>query len=135
MKAGRSRISRSPARRSSASNRRRPGRAIVQLHFVAFPLPVPLEPKTLLVLRRKHYEKNLEDFTIIADVTNPVKGLAGHRMEFRFVSGDGKPRRAFEVLWRKPGSGYLLTLNAEEPALEEGKASFEKLLATFEDLE
>jgi hypothetical protein len=38
------------------------------------------------------------------------------------------------VLWRKPGSGYLLTLNAEEPAYEEAKARFDALLATFEDL-
>ena len=43
-------------------------------------------------------------------------------MEFRSTSGAGKTRHGFEVLWRKPGSGYLLTLNAEEPAFEEAKA-------------
>ena len=38
------------------------------------------------------------------------------------------------MIWRKPGAGYLLTLNAEEPAFEEARASFDKLLASFEDL-
>ncbi len=98
------------------------GKGDVQLHFVAFSLPVPLEPKMILIPRRKYYEKNVKDFAVIADETNPVKGLAGHRLEFRMTSGTGKPRRGFEVLWRKPGSGYLLTLNAEEPAFEEAKA-------------
>ena len=112
------------------------GKGDVQLHFIAFSLPVPLEPRMLLALRRKYYEKNAKGFEVIADATNPVKDLAGHRLEFRSISpGTGKPRRGFEVIWRKPGSGYLLTLNAEEPAFEEAKASFVKLLASFEDLE
>jgi hypothetical protein len=106
----------------------------VQLHFVAFSLPIPLEPKLIFVPRRKYYEKNVKNFAVIADETNPVKGLAGHRLEFRLTSATGKPRRGFEVLWRKPGSGYLLTLNAEEPAFEAARANFDKLLATFEDL-
>jgi hypothetical protein len=110
------------------------GKGDVQLHFVAFSLPLPLEPKLSFVLRRKHYEKNLKDFTVIAEAANPVKGLAGHRMEFRSTSGAGKTRHGFEVLWRKPGSGYLLTLDAEEPAFEEAKARFDALLARFEDL-
>jgi Transglutaminase-like superfamily len=111
------------------------GKGDVQLHFVAFALPVPLEPKRLLGLRRKHYEKALKGFEVIADVPNPVKGLPGHRLDFRSTSGDGKPRRSFEVVWRKPKAGYLLALSAEEPAFEEAKARFDKLLATFEDLE
>jgi hypothetical protein len=110
------------------------GKGDVQLHFVAFPLPVPLSPKMIFVPRRKYYEKNLKDFTVIADAANPVKGLAGYRMEFRSTSGAGKTRHGFEVLWRKPGSGYLLTLNAEESAFEEAKARFDALLARFEDL-
>ena len=110
------------------------GKGDVQLHFVAFSLPVPLEPKALLALRRKYYEKNLKGFAVVADETNPVKNLAGHRLEFRSISGAGKPRRGFEVIWRKPASGYLLTLNAEEPAFAEAKASFDELLASFEDL-
>jgi hypothetical protein len=76
-----------------------------------------------------------KEFTVIADEPNPVKGLAGHRLEFRSVSGEGKARHGFEVLWRKPGSGYLLTLNAEEPAYVEARKRFDALLATFEDLE
>ena len=72
---------------------------------------------------------------MIAEAANPVKGLAGYRMEFRSTSGAGKTRHGFEVLWRKPGSGYLLTLNAEESAFEEAKARFDALLARFEDLE
>jgi hypothetical protein len=111
------------------------GKGDVQLHFVAFALPVPLEPRMLFALRRKHYEKNLKGFEVLADEPNPVKVLAGHRLAFRLNSGTGKPRRGFEVIWRKPGAGYLLTLNAEEPAFEEAKASFDKLLASFEDLE
>ncbi len=111
------------------------GKGDVQLHFVAFSLPIPLEPKMIFAPRRKYYEKILKDFTVIANETNPVKGLAGHRLEFRFVSGKGKPRHGFEVLWRKPGSGYLLTLNAEEPAFEAAKAQFDKLLVSFEDLQ
>jgi hypothetical protein len=75
-----------------------------------------------------------KEFAVIADEPNPFKGLAGHRLEFRSTSGTGKARHGFEVLWRKPGSGYLLTLNAEEPAYEEAKAHFGALLATFEDL-
>ncbi len=110
------------------------GKGDVQLHFVAFSLPLPLEPKLIFIPRRKYYEKNLKNFTVIAEAANPVNGLAGHRMEFRSTSGDGKTRHGFEVLWRKPGSGYLLTLNAEEPAFEEAKARFDALLARFEDL-
>jgi len=34
------------------------GKGDVQLHFVCFSLPVPLEPKALLTIRRKYYEKN-----------------------------------------------------------------------------
>jgi hypothetical protein len=71
---------------------------------------------------------------VIVDEPNPFKGLAGHRLEFRSTSVTGKARHGFEVLWRKPGSGYLLTLNAEEPAYEEAKAHLGALLATFEDL-
>jgi hypothetical protein len=111
------------------------GKGDVQLHFVAFSLPVPLQPKALITLRRKHYEKNVKGFEVIADETNPVKDLAGHRLEFRSIAGTGKPRRGFEVIWRKPGAGYLLALDAAEPAFEEAKASFDKLLASFEDLE
>ena len=110
------------------------GNGDVQLHFVCFALPVPLEPKALLTLRRKYYEKNLKGFKVVADLANPVKTLAGHRLEFRSISGTGKPRRGFEVIWRKPGAGYLLALDAAEPAFEEAKASFDKLLASFEDL-
>jgi Transglutaminase-like superfamily len=110
------------------------GKGDVQLHFVPFPLPVPLEPKALLTSRRKFYEKNVKGFEVIADGANPVKNLAGHRLEFRSNSGTGKPRRGFEVIWRKPASGYLLTLNAAEPAFEEAKVSFDKVLASFEDL-
>jgi hypothetical protein len=106
----------------------------VQLHFVAFSLPLPLDPKLIFVPRRKYYEKNLKDFTVITEAANPVNGLAGYLMEFRSTSGAGKTRHGFEVLWRKPGSGYLLTLNAEEPAFEEAKACFDALLARFEDL-
>ena len=67
------------------------GKGDVQLHFVAFSLPIPLEPKMIFAPRRKHYEKNLKDFAVIADEPNPVKGLAGHRLEFRSTSGRGKP--------------------------------------------
>ncbi len=111
------------------------GKGDVQLHFVCFSLPVPLEPKALLTLRRKYYEKNLKGFKVVADEPNPVKNLAGHRLEFLSISGTGKPRRGFEVIWRKPASGYLLTLNTEDAAFEEAKAGFDKLLASFEDLE
>jgi hypothetical protein len=110
------------------------GKGDVQLHFVAFSLPLPLEPKLIFIPRRKYYEKNLKDITVIAEAANPVKGLAGHRMEFRSTSGAGKTRHGFEVLWRKPGSGYLLTLIAEEPAFEVAKARSDALLARFEDL-
>jgi hypothetical protein len=111
------------------------GKGDVQLHFVAFSLPVPLEPKAILIPRRKYYEKKLKDFTVIADTAHPVKGLVGHRLEFRSTSGTGRTRHGFEVLWRKPGSGYLLTLNAEELAFEDAKTRFDALLARFEDLE
>ena len=110
------------------------GKGDVQLHFVCFALPVPLEPKALLTLRRKYYEKNLKGFKVIADVANPVKNLAGHRLEFLSISEPGKPRRVFEVIWRTPASGYLLTLNAEEAAFEDAKVGFDKLLASFESL-
>jgi len=110
------------------------GKGDVQLHFVPFSLPVPLEPKVLLTFRRKYYEKNLKGFKVVADEANPVKNLAGHRLEFRSISGAGKARRGFEVIWRKPAAGYLLTLNAEESAFEDAKAGFDKLLASFEDL-
>jgi Transglutaminase-like superfamily len=110
------------------------GKGDVQLHFVAFPLPVPLEPKMLLTLRRKHYEKTLKDFAVVADEANPVKNLAGHRLEFRVTSGAGKPRHVYEVIWRTPAAGFLLALNAEEPAFDEARASFDKLLASFEEL-
>ena len=88
----------------------------------------------LLAQRRKFYEKNLKGFEVVADAANPVKDLAGHRLEFRSISGSGKPRHGFDVIWRKPGAGFLLTLNAEEPAFERAKAKFDKLLASFEDL-
>jgi hypothetical protein len=110
------------------------GKGDVQLHFVCFSLPVPLEPKALFTTRRKYYEKNLKGFKVVADLANPVKNLAGHRLEFLSISGTGKPRRGFEVIWRTPASGYLLTLNAEDAAFEEAKAGFDKLLASFEDL-
>jgi len=111
------------------------GKGDVQLHFVCFSLPVPLEPKALLAIRRKYYEKNLKGFKVVADEANPVKNLAGHRLEFLSISGTGKPRRGFEVIWRTPASGYLLTLNAEDAAFEEAKTGFDKVLASFEDLE
>ncbi len=111
------------------------GKVDIQLHFVAFALPVPLEPRQLLALRRKHYEKNLKEFKVIADEPHPVKTLAGHRLEFRMIAGEGKSRRGYEVIWRKSASGYLLTLNAEEPGFEEGKAFFDALIQTFEDLD
>ena len=38
-----------------------PGKDEVQLHFVAFDLPVSVEPKVLLGLRRKHYESTLQE--------------------------------------------------------------------------
>ena len=113
----------------------REGKGDIQLHFVAFALPVPLEPKQLLALRRKHYEKALKEFKVLADEANPVKTLAGHRLEFRMISGGGKPRRGCEVIWRKSASGYLLTLNSEEPGFGDGKAFFDALIQTFEDLE
>ncbi|MGP0063187.1 MAG: transglutaminase-like domain-containing protein [Isosphaeraceae bacterium] len=110
------------------------GKGDIQLHFVAFSLPVPLDPKMLLALRRKHYEKNVKGFEVVADEANPVNKLAGHRLEFRATPGSGKPRHAFEVIWRTPSAGFLLALNAEVSVYEEGKASFDKLLASFEDL-
>jgi hypothetical protein len=111
------------------------GKAEVDFHFVALFLPVSLDPKLILAPRRKHYEKILKDFALIAEAPNPVKGFAGYRMEFRWVSDAGKPRHGYEVLWRKPGSAFLLTLNVEEPAFEEAKARFDALLARFESLE
>jgi hypothetical protein len=111
------------------------GKGDVQIHFVPFSLPVPLAPKALLALRRKHYEKNLKGFEVIADAANPVNNLAGHRLEFRATSGKGKPRHVFEVIWRNPSAGFLLALDAEPAAFVEAKASFDKLLASFEVLD
>ena len=110
------------------------GKGDIQLHFVSFSLPVPLEPRMLLALRRKHYEKNVKGFEVIADEANPVNKLAGHRLEFRATPASGKPRHALELIWRTPSAGFLLALNAEAPAFEEGKACFDELLASFEDL-
>ncbi len=111
------------------------GKGDVKLHFVAFSLPVPLEPRALLMLRRKHYEKNVKGFEVIADEAYPVNKLTGHRLEFRATPVKGKPRHAFEVVWRNPSAGFLLAIDAEPPAFEEAKANFDKLIASFEVLD
>ena len=65
---------------------------------------------------------------VIADETNPVKDLAGHRLEFRSISGTGKPRRGFEVIlaeawrWLSAGPG-----RGGAGLRKEAKASFDKM--------
>jgi hypothetical protein len=112
-----------------------PGRDDLQIHFVPFSLPVPVEPKALLGLRKGHYQSKLKGFEVIADEPCTVNGLAGHRLEFRHTTDKGKRRRCNEVLWRNARSGYLLNLDAENSAYDEIKPSFAALLASFEDLE
>jgi Transglutaminase-like superfamily len=112
-----------------------PGKDDVQIHFVAFALPVAIQPKVLLGLRRKHYESTLKGLEFLTDQACTVKGLAGQRHVFRHLSEKGKRRRADEVVWRKAGSGYLLVLSVEESVYEEMKPSFNALLESFEDLE
>ncbi len=112
-----------------------PGKDDVQIHFVAFNLPVEMEPKMLLGLRRKHYESNLKGLEFLADEACTVNGVAGRRHVFRHVSKEGKRRRAHEVVWCKARSGYLLALSVEESAYEAIKPSFNALLQSFEDLD
>jgi hypothetical protein len=114
---------------------KRPGKDDVQLHFVAFALSAPIDSKTLLGIRRKFYEANLKGFAAITDEKHAVNGLAGHRLEFRQTPVKGKSRRAIDVVWRKPTSGYLLTLNTEEADFDAIRASFSAILGSFEDLE
>lgn len=111
-----------------------PGKDDVQIHFVGFPLPVSIEPKTLLGLRRKHYESKLKGLEIISDEARIVNGLKGVWHVFRHAPDKGQVRRTAEVLWTKPGSGFLLTLSVEEAAYDEVKPRFDELLASFEDL-
>jgi hypothetical protein len=112
-----------------------PGKDEVQLHFVAFDLPVSVEPKVLLGLRRKHYESTFKRVEFLASEACKVNGLAGHRHVFRHVPEKGKPRRVHEVIWCKARSGYLLTLAVDESAYEDLKPSFTAMLESFEDLE
>ncbi len=112
-----------------------PGKEDVQLHFVAFDLPVSVEPKLLLGLRRKHYESTFNRVEFLASEACKVNGLAGHRHVFRHVPEKGKPRRVHEVIWCKARSGYLLTLAVDESAYEDLKPSFTAMLESFEDLE
>ena len=43
------------------------GKDDVQIHFVAFALPITIEPKVLIGLRRKHYESKLKALEILED--------------------------------------------------------------------
>ncbi len=112
-----------------------PGKDDVQIHLVGFPLPAGFEPKTLIGLRRKHYESTLKGLEFSSDEACTVNGLKGYRHVFRHVREKGKPRRADEVIWTKAGSGFLLALSVEESAYEAIKPQFAALLASFEDLE
>jgi hypothetical protein len=112
-----------------------PGDDDLQIHFVPFALPVSIEPKVLLGLRRKHYESTLKGLEFLEEEACTVKGLTGQRQVFRHVSEKGKPRRAHEVVWRTAHSGYLLVLSVAESDYEKIKPGFTTLLESFEDLE
>jgi hypothetical protein len=111
-----------------------PGKDDVQIHFVAYPLPVAIEPKMLLGMRRKYYEGHVKGLEFLSDEACSINGFKGHRHVFRHIPEKGKPRRADEVVWSKAGSGYLLALSVEESDYQDIKPHFAALLASFEDL-
>gem|GEM_PF-2257971 len=107
----------------------------VQLHFVAFPLPPAIPPQLLLKARRASYQSRLKSFEVRVDEATRVNGLAGHQLEFSHKRGEGKPRRAREVVWRSAHAGFLLALDSPESEFEMLKKAMAQWIKGFESLE
>ena len=109
-----------------------PGKPGVSLHFVAFPLPVPIKPKTLLAPRLAHYKSIRKGLEVLAEDAYPVNDLPGYRLSVRY-SGKNRVRRGLDVLWRNESSGFLLTVDTAEADFDAAEADFSALLKNFEE--
>ncbi len=109
----------------------------VNIHFVAFPLPPGVEPKTLIDTRLDIFKPKYDDFKMVKNEPCKVSGLKGHTSRFGGVSKKDPTHksRITEVLWTAGQFGYLLNLIASETDHDKYLPDFEKLLASFEHLE
>jgi len=112
-----------------------PGGGDVNLHFVAFSLPGQVETKTLLGRRLEHFKSIRKGLEVLAENSDPVKGLPGDRLSVRYSTAKGQVRRGLEVAWQKQSSVFLLTLDAPEANFGAAEAGFSALLKSFEDLD
>lgn len=111
-----------------------PHRDGVQLHFVAFPLPVGIEPKVLIGARLSSYKARLKEFGVITDEPFTEHGPNGRKLRFKYAKGEREGRRATEAIWRTEAGSFLLALDAEESEFEAIEESYNALLKSFEDL-
>ena len=102
---------------------------------MAFPLPPAIPPQLPLKARRASYQSRLKSFEVRVDEATRVNGLAAHQLEFTHQRGEGKSRRAHEVVWRSAHAGFLLALDSPEPEFETLKKALAQWIKGFESLE
>ncbi len=104
------------------------------IHFVAFALPVHVDPRLLVKARKLRRSAMFSNFEVLQEEATKIRGLSGVRFVFRRDESKKSNRKikVTELLWIDGNSGYLLNLIADEATHDQMLASFERLAGNFE---
>jgi len=106
-----------------------PGDDRVQIHCVAFSLPVPLDAKTMITIRNTRFRTSYKDYKVLADKAEALGGRDWQVLQFSRAMGpeaiklfpDGKLMKTTEYAFHQGNVGYLINLIAEEAAHDKHK--------------
>ena len=106
------------------------------IHFVAFALPVHVEPGLIVTARKLRMAPMCSNFEVLKEEGSKIHGVKGVRFVFRRDESK-KSKRKFkttELVSIDGNSGYLLNLIADEATHDQMLASFERLAGNFESM-
>ena len=112
------------------------GKAYGLARLVAMGLPVKLGVDAMLASRKSIFNQR-KGFEILKDEALTVGKQSGRLFEFRMDAPGpaGRKVMATEVLWMHDKSSYIMNFFADETAHPKLLEQFQKVLATFEQLE
>jgi hypothetical protein len=115
-----------------------PGEERVQIHCVAFSLPVALDAKTMMSIRSTRYRATYKDYSILADKTEAINGRDWQTLQFSRGLGpveskqfpNAKSMKTSEYAFHRGNVGYLINLIAADSAHDRHKGQLQAILQT-----
>jgi hypothetical protein len=115
-----------------------PGAERMQIHCVAFSLPVALDAKTMMSIRSTRYRATYKDYTVLADKTEAINGRDWQTLHFSRGLGpveskqfpDSKSMKTSEYAFHRGTVGYLINLIAADSAHDKHKDQLLAILKT-----